>query len=199
MAQKRVLRALRSSPEATLTLSDESLALACAAGDPAALAELFDRHQPAVTRYLSQLVRTPADVEDLLQTTFLQVAKGGAVYQARASVRSWLLGIATNMVRHHLRARARRSRLLEAARDVSSGAGSAAPESVSEARQLLRRAQAVLDELSPERRFAFVLCELEGLSAREAAAGLGVSESVVWRRVCDARRALRSVLTVGVP
>lgn len=193
MAHKPSLIALRSSPEATPPLSDESLAMACSAGDPAALAELFDRHQSAVARYLSRLVRGPADVEDLLQTTFLQVVKGGSGFQGRSSVRTWLLGIATNVARHHLRARARRQRALEAA-CCESSPGSVLPESVSLARQLLRRAQAALAELPAERRFAFVLCEIEGLSAREAAAVLGTSEQAVWRRVCDARRALRTVL-----
>lgn len=195
MAERRALILLRSSREATPALSDESLAMACSAGDPGALAGLFDRYQALVTRYLSRLVRSQVDVEDLLQTTFLQVAQGGSRYQGRSSVRTWLLGIATNVARHHFRSHARRTRLLAAAaRDGEVASRSAQPESLSEARQLLERARAALANLSAERRFAFVLCEIEGLSAREAALVLGTSEQAVWRRVSDARRSLCAVI-----
>jgi RNA polymerase sigma-70 factor (ECF subfamily) len=59
-----------------------------------------------------------------------------------------------------------------------------------DARSALERVQRTLEGLPENQRIAFVLCEIEGLSAREAADALGVNETAVWKRVSDARKAL---------
>lgn len=175
-------------------LSDEAVALACAGGDPAAIAELFDRFRHAVARYLSRVLANPHDVEDCLQATFLEVARGTARFAGRSSASTWLFGVATNVARHHARSAGRRSRLSGAL--VLVGDDEAAPpEGALDARRRLERLRRALGSLSEERREAFVLCELEGLSAREAAEALGVAETAIWKRVSDARRLLRDELT----
>lgn len=176
--------------------SDEAVATACSSGDPAAVAELFERFHPTVTRFLSRMVGQGPDVEDLLQSTFLQVARGPAPFEGSSTVTTWLLGIAANVVRHWRRSHGRRKRMLEALGTVplpSSGdtAGQA------DARRRLARMSAALDALPLERRLAFVLCELEGMSAREAAQVLNTTETAVWKRVSVARRALRRALEVS--
>ena len=103
---------LRPGPSAqarTSALSDEGLARACGAGDPAAIGELFDRFQPRVTRYLRRLLPDDA-VEDALQAVFLEVARGTAVFDGRAAVSTWLFASATNVARHERRSFARRRR-----------------------------------------------------------------------------------------
>lgn len=196
--EPKAVVALRSRDQTLPKLSDESVATACSTGDSAAVAELFVRFQAPVTRYLSRLVPSQADVQDLLQTTFLQIAKGRAHYAGRASVRTWLFGIATNVVKHHRRSGARFLRLLDAARRAAAPEPSS-PGPDGDATHLLHRIELALRSLSHDQRFAFVLCEIEGLSAREAALVLETSEQAVWRRVCDARRALRSLVAQEDP
>ena len=71
---------LRRRAQSDPPLGDEALASAASTGDPAAVAELFDRFCDRVTRFLSRAVGPSPDVEDLLQATFLEIAKGpGAV------------------------------------------------------------------------------------------------------------------------
>ena len=171
-------------------LTDEALALACSTADPAAISELFERFRRPVARYLSRLTDSPDDIEDCLQTTFLEVARGTAQFSGRSSVKTWLFGVATNVVRHHYRAAARRSRLGAALSICSPDATHPDAQQRFDARQRLARLQRGLQELSSERREAFVLCELEGLSAREAASVLASTETAVWKRVSEARRAL---------
>ena len=182
---------LRPGPSAqarTSALSDEGLARACGAGDPAAIGELFDRFQPRVTRYLRRLLPDDA-VEDALQAVFLEVARGTAVFDGRAAVSTWLFAIATNVARHERRSFARRSRL-GSALSTHPPRGSAEVDRLT-ARDELARAHAALRGLSPPLREAFVLCELEGLAAAEAAKVLRTSEAAVWKRVSKARRAIR--------
>jgi RNA polymerase sigma-70 factor (ECF subfamily) len=190
-AQVVTLRApARSSP----AWSDEAVALACRSGDPEAVAELFDRFHERVTRYLSRVVSASADVEDLVQTTFFEIAKGNAHFSGRSSVRSWLFGIATNVVRHHFRAQTRRKNLAGALALIGMRPSAETVGAVVDARSALETVQRTLDALPENLRIAFVLCEVEGLSAREAGDALGVNETAVWKRVSEARKVLIRVL-----
>jgi RNA polymerase sigma-70 factor (ECF subfamily) len=185
-----VLR-LRSRGQSAPPLSDEALARACAGGDPGAVSALFDRFRGPVARTIYRLVGGGSDVEDLVQSTFLEVARGKSVWDGRASVLTWLLAIATNVVRHHRRATGRRLRLVSAMTWAQAQErGSGRPE----ARIELARADKALADLGDELREAFVLCQLEGLSAREAAQALGTSEAAVWVRVSKARKAIRAAV-----
>lgn len=176
-------------------MSDEALARACATGDAAAIGLLFDRFHPRIARYLGRLV-SHDEVEDLLQQTFLQVARSSSTFDGRCAVSTWLMAVATNVVRHHRRTMGRRRRLESAlahahddeyrdvARDVDS-------------KRKLAAAKRALNALSPALREAFVLCELEGCSAREAGEILGASEAAVWKRVSKARKAIRQEVLGG--
>ncbi len=59
---------------------------------------------------------------------------------------------------------------------------------IEQQRQLLA---AAIDTLTPALREAYVLCVIEEMPGKEAAAALGVREASVWRRLTDAREALR--------
>lgn len=185
---------LRRPAEPDAAWGDEAVAHACSSGDPAAVAEMFDRFHGRVTRYLSRAVGNVADVDDLLQATFLEIARGHARFDGRSSATTWLLGIATNVVRHHLRSASRRRALVAAVTEAHGDEAEAGPAGAVAARLALRRAQRVLDGLSDEQRLAFVLCELEGLSAAHVARMLGATEAAIWKRVSDARKAMREAL-----
>src|SRR5688572_23678162 len=94
----------------TGAISDEALVAACAIGDAAALAGLFDRHVEALFRFASRLIAPapPSDVEDLVQNTFLHVWSASPRFRGGSQVRSWIFGIAANVARHFVRGEARR-------------------------------------------------------------------------------------------
>ncbi len=188
------MRKRRSSTEHEM--SDEALARACSTGDPAAVGLLFDRFHPRIARYLGRLV-SHDEVEDLVQQTFYQVARSKSGYDGRASVSTWLMAIATNVVRHHRRTMGRRRKLASALAHAHDDVSQDVARDVDSKRKLAA-AKAALMALSPALREAFVLCELEGYSAREAGEILGASESAVWKRVSKARKAIRQSVLGGV-
>ncbi|MEJ7733328.1 MAG: RNA polymerase sigma factor [Polyangiaceae bacterium] len=181
-------------PENDAAWSDDAVAFACTSGDAAAVAELFDRFHARISRYLARSIGDCADVDDLLQATFLEVARGRSRFDGRSMVSTWLLGIATNVLRHHLRSLSRRRNLLSAVASARTGEATPSHGDAVAARDALHRVQAVLDELPTEQRMAFVLCEVEGLKAIEAAALLHASETAIWKRVSDARKLVRAAL-----
>jgi RNA polymerase sigma-70 factor (ECF subfamily) len=186
------LRRLDERRAALSEISDEALLAACAIDDAAALGALFDRHHEAVYRLISRLLRgDAADTDDLVQTTFLQAWRSASGFKAQGSVRSFLFGIAANTVRLHVRtASRRRSATAEWAPPV---ARNAPDEVVARNRQVTKLAQA-LDELPHDLRAAFVLCDLEDLPGVEAARLLDCRAGTLWRRLHEARRALRAAL-----
>jgi RNA polymerase sigma-70 factor (ECF subfamily) len=99
-------------------MNDDELIAALAAGDDAALHELFTRHAPWLAGRL-RAVLPPPDVEDVLQETFLAVWKGAAGYQPRGAPRAWMWVIARNQAALLLRRRGPATAVLGEAPDAS--------------------------------------------------------------------------------
>ena len=178
-------------------ISDEALLAACGVGDSAALGALFDRHHQAVYRLISRLLYLePAETDDLVQTTFLTAWKSAAGYGGRGSVKSFLFGIAANTVRRHVRsARRRRDAHAESPAPLARGA----PDQAAVVAQQLACLRAALDRLPHDLRAAYVMCDLEEMPGVEAARILDVRAGTLWRRLHDARRALRAAINGGLP
>ncbi len=187
------LRRLDERRAALSEISDEALLAACAVGDSAALGALFDRHHEAVYRVVSRLLRMePAEIDDLVQTTFLEAWRSSAKYGAKGSVKSFLFGIAANTVRHHVRgARRRRDAIADWQPPPPP---SNAPDAVLSRAQQVNRLAIALDRLPHDQRVAYVLCDLEEVPGVEAARILDIRAGTLWRRLHDARRALRAAL-----
>lgn len=175
-------------------LSDDALLAACAVGESAALGALFDRYHKDVHRFLARMSGTDArDLDDLVQTTFLEIQRSVAGFGGRSSVRSWIFGIAANVVRHHVRAEVRRRTLVAALAEQPAGA-SAQPDAALQKRQLVAEIVAAQHQLPHDLRVVFVMCDLERVPGGEVAAILGLREGTLWRRLHEARKRLRAVM-----
>jgi RNA polymerase sigma-70 factor, ECF subfamily len=182
-------------------MSDEALVAVCAMGESAALGALFDRHYDAVRSFLARMSATDdRDLDDLVQVTFETVPRAARKFDGRSQVRTWLLGVASNVVRHHVRSEVRRRRVAEAA------AANAIiwPEIVDGNAQVVSRERAArmreaIADLPPRLREAFVLVYLEGIPGREVADLVGAREGTIWKRLHQARALLRESLGGVVP
>lgn len=186
------LRRLDERRAALSDISDEALLAACGVGDTAALGALYDRHHDAVYRLISRLLRGDrAELDDLVQTTFLEAWRSAKRFDGRGAVRSYLLGIAANAVRHHIRGAMRRRTAIGS---VPPPPAAGLPDAAAIRTQQLGRLAAALDELPHDLRAVYVLCELEEVPGVEAARVLGVRAGTLWRRLHEARRALREAI-----
>lgn len=149
------------------------------------LEQVYREHADFVWRMLRMLGVPEASREDAFHEVFLVVHRRLGDYDGRASLRSWLFGIARNVALHHRRSLARHLRRLTVAPTPS-----AAPEPEEvvarlEARALVDRFLAGLGE---EQRLVFVLAELEGLRVPEIAEQLGLNLNTLYSRLASARR-----------
>ena len=175
-------------------VEDVALIGRVAAGDAEAFAELFRRRHGQIYRFALHMTASPSIAEDVTQDVFLAVMSDAARYDAaRASVAAWLCGIARN----HVRRRAERDRRLEPLHDGDEDEGLDGVLAVeADALGDLTRAesiQALRDAVSslPVRyREAVVVCDLEEMSYRDAAAALGCAVGTVRSRLHRARALL---------
>ena len=175
-------------------MSDDALLTACAAGEAAALGALFDRHGERIGGFLRRVLRSAEnDVADLLQATFLEAQRSARRFRGHSSVSTWLIGIAANIARHHARGEQRRAKA-QAKLAVSQQVRVRTPGEEAERRQMLERLPGAIDALPPDVRLTYVMCEIEDIPGREAARALGVSEGTIWRRLHEARNALRRMI-----
>jgi RNA polymerase sigma-70 factor (ECF subfamily) len=170
---------------------DAALIAAARQGDGAAFARLFRRHADAVRTRITRLVGQVAERDDLVQKVFIAFHRGLPAYRSEARVSTYLHRIAVNAAYDHLRGRRRRD---ESEGPPDSEAlvehlGPALEDQVA-ARADLARLLALLDQLSPKKRIAFVLVAVEGCSLAEAAALIGAREDTVKQRALHARRDL---------
>jgi RNA polymerase sigma-70 factor (ECF subfamily) len=152
-------------------------------GDDVALAELVRRTQGPVLR-LCGILGAPADPDDLAQETYLRVLRGLDAYRGDAPVRAWLLAIARRVCADAVRERRRRTRLAERIAREPVAIESAVGAPVAD----------LLAGLDAERREAFVLTQLVGLSYAEAAHVLACPVGTIRSRVARARRDLAGVV-----
>jgi RNA polymerase sigma-70 factor (ECF subfamily) len=171
-------------PEAPDALT--SLALAARGGDPGASAAFVRATQADVWRFVAALLDTQV-ADDLTQETYLRAFRALPRYEGRSSVRTWLLGIARRTCADHLRTLAR-SRRLDTRLAAERAAHATDPAVTLAAADLLRR-------LPPDRRAAFALTQVLGLSYAEAAEVEAVPVGTIRSRVARARAELVDAVT----
>ena len=176
---------------------DAALLARAAAGDASAFDRLVRRHQAAVLRFVHALGCDGADAEDALQEAFVAAWRAAGRYQGTGTVRSWLLSVARNAVRHQRRRRVGEPTHLVPLDALAADAGwGADPRADADERRLLARdaLAAALRRLPPDERAVLVLRELEGLDGAEAAAVLHLSLPAMKSRLHRARLHLAAAL-----
>jgi len=158
------------------------------AGDQAAFRVLFDRHAPAVRRFLRDLGRDPAYADEATQETFVRAHARLATLRDDQRVRPWLLGIARRVFLEELRRR--RPRVVP-----GDGVDTApSPEADLLIAEEVRVFRAALARLDPERRGVLLLRMDHGLGYDEIAAVMGLTPAQVRNELHRGRQELRAHL-----
>lgn len=165
--------------------------------EPAAVEQLYRAQHAALRAYAQRLIGDPSAAEDLVHDVFVQLPRLLARFRADSGLRTFLFGVATRLSRRHVATAARRRRIL--AEGAEHDAQATTPEHELLQKQRLARLHAVLDGMPLRQRAAFVLCELEERSAREAAEILGVPEATVRTRCFHARQHVQRALARRAP
>lgn len=186
-------------------LRDAALVREFLAGDEAAFTAIVRRHQPRVAAIVAGCLRNRADVEEVVNDTFLRAYRGLAGFRGEASLATWLGCIAVNLARNRHWFLFRRRHLATsldapvAAESHVTMADLVAAEEPDPGRQLserewVRTIRGCLGRLPPRQR---EILELRGVLDRtyaEIAATLALNVGTVKSRIARARRHLRREL-----
>ncbi len=172
-------------------MEDPEVVAAIVAGDPAGLAEAYDRYASPLYSYCRSLLREPADAADAVQDTFLVATAKLRDLRDPGRLRTWLYAVARNECFRRLRAGKALFALEEAADVPATSADIGAATERAELSQLIR---AAMDGLNAGDRDVIELSLVSELEGDELAAALGVSRNHAHALLSRARGQLERSL-----
>ena len=187
--------------------ADAELVRRAQGGELEAFEALTNRYEQRIYSLAMRMLRQEQDAEDVTQQAFLSALENLGGFRGDASFATWILRIATHAALKVIRKRKGLDTVsLEEATETTDGYDAfphpeyiaywrQSPELLvhnNEIRRLLDEALAKLDE---KHRMVFLLRDVEGLSVKETAEALGLSEANTKVRLLRARLQLREELT----
>jgi RNA polymerase sigma-70 factor (ECF subfamily) len=172
-------------------------------GDAEAFRQLVLLHQRRAYAVALGIVHDPDEARDICQEAFLKAHRNLATFEGDAQFFTWLYRIVTNLCIDHLRKR--RGEKVEfdesvATQDADDDTGIAPrrlgfdPGRALDDKELRRRIQESLQQLSPTHRMVLVLREVEGLSYKEMADMMNCSIGTIMSRLFHARKRMQAML-----
>jgi RNA polymerase sigma-70 factor (ECF subfamily) len=163
-------------------------------GSPDAFNPLVEYYSARIYTHLYRMVRNREEAEDLTQETFVLAYRKIGSYDRTRPFRNWLYTIATNVGRNALRARARRIPALHDASEADAAVAKDSGETQIERLDLKDRLASVVDQLPDPLPALIQLHYQEGLTIREAAVILDMTEGAAKVALHRARKTLRTML-----
>ncbi|HET6582348.1 MAG TPA: sigma-70 family RNA polymerase sigma factor [Nannocystaceae bacterium] len=177
--------------------SDADLLVAWQGGNAAAGEQLLARYRGKLLRFFD--LRVSLDAEDLTQRTLLACVEGHAGIRSLESFRSYVFGIARNILLQHVRQQSRDARATDFS-DVGSSDPGPSPSRVVAAHEEQRLLLRVLQELPLEAQLVLELYYWEGMPPQEIADAFGMPKSTITTRLYRARQELReAIANVNAP
>jgi RNA polymerase sigma-70 factor, ECF subfamily len=172
-------------------------------GDRAEFARLVEAYSPNIYRLALKMLDNPQDAEDILQETFIKAFRSLNGFDGRSKISTWLYRIATNEALMLIRRRKPDSISLQEPVETLDGEQEplqivdwcCLPEDELLSTEVRRQLDKAIEALPHSLRLVFLLRDIEGLSTRETAEVLNLSETAVKTRLSRARLRLREELT----
>ena len=147
------------------------------------LESLFNQHQQELHGRLVKIVHCSETAKDIIQETFIILAKT-ARSQLIEHPRAFLFRVATNLALDHIKHdKVIQRHAADAGADFGESQESPSPESILTQQERLQQFKSIVEELPPRCRDAFILYKVHGLTYREIAAELGISQSGVEKHI----------------
>jgi RNA polymerase sigma-70 factor (ECF subfamily) len=158
-------------------------------GDAARLEGIARQELPRVERLLRRLLGPRSDMEDLVQTVFLETCRALPGFRGDSSISTFVGGITVRVARRAMRPSAWAR--LRSREPMPTLVSSDRPDRGAIAAEQLRRVERVLETLSADKRIAFSLWALEGMDPQSIAELTGASLAATRSRIFYAQKALR--------
>lgn len=160
---------------------------ATAASPQTAFRGLYDEHHAFVWAVLRKLGVPERDAEDVMQEVFLVVHRRLDAFEGRSAWTTWLYGITTRVYWNYARRQRSRPQASASASSLRLVDPAADPERFTQRREASVMLETLLGSLNAEKRTAYVLHTIEGLSAPQISAITGVNTRTIYSRLRAAK------------
>ena len=184
--------------------AERSLIRRAQRGDRVAFDALVRRYDQEVLRLTLRLVRSEEEAQDLYQEVFLKVYRSLGQFRLESRFSTWLYRVVTNVCFDHLRQQKSRSEVparagadgeLDYAQALADDRPGLNPEQALRAREISRRLEVALRQLSPRERMVFELKHCQGMKLRAIGELCGTSEEAAKNSLFRAVQKLRQDLS----
>jgi len=190
-------------------IEETALRQGLAAGDRATFETVYRRHNAAMVRFATAIVRNRATAEEVAQEAWLAVLRHIAGFEGRSSLAGWIFTILTNKARSRAKADGRMVSFDQDGEDDSLAAAfdgrgrwkdlpelweEITPERIVAGRSILDHVNAAIDALPPAQRAVLILRGQQGLEAAEVCEMLEISDGNMRVLLHRARFALRAAI-----
>jgi RNA polymerase sigma-70 factor, ECF subfamily len=177
---------------------DHELVLLAQRGDKRAFGMLVDKYQRKLARLLSRMIRDQAEIEDVVQESFIKAYRALPNFRGDSAFYTWLYRIGINTAKNYLVSMGRRPTVstdieIEDAENFDSGSElrtMETPESALMTKEIAQTVNDTVASLPEELRTAITLRELEGLSYEEIATIMQCPIGTVRSRIFRARETI---------
>lgn len=192
------LMAVTLSPPSGNREIDHELVLRAQKGDKRAFGMLVDKYQRKLARLLSRMIRDQAEIEDVVQESFIKAYRALPNFRGDSAFYTWLYRIGINTAKNYLVSMGRRPSVstdieIEDAENFEDGnelRTMETPESLLMTKEIARNVNDSVESLPEDLRTAITLREIEGLSYEEIATIMGCPIGTVRSRIFRAREAI---------
>jgi len=200
-------RKLNWPNQMTTEAADLELVQLAKGGDLGAFEVLTNRYEERVYSLAFRILRQEQDAEDVTQQTFISALENLGGFRGEARFSTWLFRIATHAALKLIRKRKGLETIsLEGATETTESSDNVphpeyiadwrqSPEELVHKKEIRELLEDALGRLDEKHRMVFLLRDVEGLSVRETAQALGLSEANTKVRLLRARLQLREALT----
>lgn len=187
-----------SSPSSGNREIDHELVLRAQRGDKRAFGLLVDKYQRKLARLLSRMIRDQAEIEDVVQESFIKAYRALPNFRGDSAFYTWLYRIGINTAKNYLVSMGRRPSVstdieIEDAENFEDGnelRTMETPESTLMTKEIAQTVNDSVENLPEDLRTAITLREIEGLSYEEIATIMDCPIGTVRSRIFRAREAI---------
>ncbi len=177
---------------------DQELVERAQRGDKRAFGLLVEKYQRKLGRLLSRLIRDPAEVEDVVQESFIKAYRALPNFRGDSAFYTWLYRIGINTAKNYLVSMGRRPQVsddveIEDAENFEDGdelRTAETPETELMSKEIAQTVNDTVNSLPEELRTAITLREIEGLSYEEIATLMNCPIGTVRSRIFRARETI---------
>ncbi|PPC95057.1 MAG: RNA polymerase sigma factor RpoE [Methylotenera sp.] len=193
-----ILSAVAVSPVPGNREIDHELVLRAQSGDKRAFGMLVDKYQRKLGRLLSRMIRDQAEIEDVVQESFIKAYRALPNFRGDSAFYTWLYRIGINTAKNYLVSMGRRPTVstdieIEDAENFEDGnelRTMETPESALMTKEIAQTVNDTVAALPEELRTAITLREIEGLSYEEIATIMGCPIGTIRSRIFRARETI---------